>query len=93
MSAHAKLRSEGGRAALGVPARAPDVALADEHAGVVDGLGEAQLEDQGLQPTLQEGLRVQRQHVIQLVLRLLLRQRGAQAGAQVRRRRMNELKK
>ena len=50
---------------------APDVALADEHAGVVDGLGQAQLEDQRLQAPLQEIRRRQGQHVIQLVLLLL----------------------
>ena len=36
--------------------RVPDVALADEHARVVDGLGQAQLEHQRLQPALQEVL-------------------------------------
>lgn len=50
---------------------APDVALADEDAGVVDGLSETQLEDEGLQSALQEIGRHQRQHVIQLVLTLL----------------------
>lgn len=39
------------------PVGAPDVALADEHARVVDGLGQPLLEDQGLQAALQEVLR------------------------------------
>ena len=42
----------------------PDVTLADEDARVVDGLGEAKLEDQRLQAPLQEVRRQQRQHVI-----------------------------
>lgn len=58
---------------------APDVALADEHARVVDGLGQALLEDQGLQAALQEVSGRQRQHVIQLVLALV--QQAVPAGA------------
>ena len=50
---------------------APDVALADEDTGVVDGFGQAQLEDQGLQAALQEVLGRQRERVIQLVLALI----------------------
>mmetsp|Transcript_51844 Transcript_51844/g.130222 ORF Transcript_51844/g.130222 Transcript_51844/m.130222 type:complete len:224 (+) Transcript_51844:1286-1957(+) len=49
----------------------PDVALADEHTGVVDGLGQAQLEHLGLQPTLHELGSRQTQHVIQLLLTLI----------------------
>ena len=45
--------------------------LLDEDTSVVDGLGKAELEDQGLQAALQEVLRRQGQHVIQLVLSLL----------------------
>lgn len=45
--------------------------LADEDAGMVHGLGKAQLEDQGLQAAFQEVLGGERKHVIQLVLRLL----------------------
>lgn len=44
------------------------MALADEHAGVVDGLGQAQLEDLGLQASFQEILNFQAQDVIQLHL-------------------------
>ena len=47
------------------------MALADEHAGVVDGLGESSLKDEGLQPSLQEVLNGQGEHVIELVLVLL----------------------
>ena len=49
----------------------PDVALLDEDTGVVDGLGQAQLEDEGLEAALQNILGRQGQHVIQLVLPLL----------------------
>lgn len=49
----------------------PDVALADQHAGVVDRLGQAQLEDLGLQAPLQEILYLQTQDVIQLHLALV----------------------
>jgi len=44
----------------------PNVALADEHTGVVDGLGEAELVDAGLQTTLQEILGLEGEHVIEL---------------------------
>jgi hypothetical protein len=45
------------------------VALADEHARVVDRLGEALLEHERLQAALEEVLGRQRQHIIELVLR------------------------
>ena len=44
---------------------APDVALADEDTGVVDGLGQAALEDLGLETALQEVLDLEREHVIE----------------------------
>ena len=47
---------------------APDVSLTDQHSGVMHGLGQTQLEHQGLQPPLQEILWSQGQHVIELVL-------------------------
>ena len=43
----------------------PDVTLADEDTGVVDGLGETELVDTGLETTLQEILNLQSQHVIE----------------------------
>jgi hypothetical protein len=43
-----------------------DVSLADENTGVVNGLGETELVDTGLQTTLQEILNLQGQHVIEL---------------------------
>lgn len=43
----------------------PDVSLADQDTGVVDGLGKAALEDLGLEATLQEVLDLQGQDVIQ----------------------------
>lgn len=43
-----------------------DVSLTDEDTGVVDGLGETELVDTGLQTTLQEILNLQGQHVIEL---------------------------
>jgi hypothetical protein len=43
-----------------------DVSLADENTGVVDGLGETELVDTGLQTTLQEILNLQGQYVIEL---------------------------
>lgn len=49
----------------------PDVTLADQHSGMVDGLGQAQLEDLGLQAPLQEILDLQAQDVIQLHLALV----------------------
>lgn len=45
-----------------------DVSLGDEHSGVVDGLGEAELEDLGLQSSLEEILGGQSKHVIELHL-------------------------
>ena len=45
--------------------------LADQHASVVHGLGEAELEDQGLQAALKEVLGAHSQHVIQLALGLV----------------------
>lgn len=43
-----------------------DVALADQNTGVVDRLGETELEDTGLEATLQEILNLQGQDVIEL---------------------------
>ena len=43
----------------------PDVPLADKDTSVVDGLGQAALEDLSLQATLQEVLDLQGQHVIE----------------------------
>ena len=43
-----------------------DVALTDQDTGVVDGLGEAELVDAGLETTLQEILNLQGKHVIEL---------------------------
>ena len=43
-----------------------DVALADQDTGVVDGLGEAELVDTGLQAALEEILDLQGQDVIEL---------------------------
>ena len=48
-----------------------DVPLADEHAGVVDGLGQAQLEDERLEPPLKHVLGRQGKDVIELVLTLV----------------------
>lgn len=47
------------------------MALADQHTGMMDGLGQAQLEDLGLQAPLQEVLDLQAQDVIQLHLALI----------------------
>lgn len=48
--------------------RDPDVTLADEHAGMVDGLGQAQLEGLGhRRASLQEILNLQAQDIIQLL--------------------------
>jgi hypothetical protein len=44
----------------------PDVSLADENTSVVDGLGETELVDAGLETTLQEILNLEGQHVIEL---------------------------
>merc|ERR1719149_161757 len=48
-----------------------DVAVADQDARVVDRLGEAKLEDLGLQAALEEVGGLQRKHVIQLLLGLV----------------------
>lgn len=53
------------------PAGVPDVTLADEHSGVVDGLGEPSLEDKGLEAPLEEVLDGEGEHVIELVLGLV----------------------
>lgn len=45
-----------------------DVALANQHTGVVDGLGEPLLEDLGLQAAFQESLSSKLQDIIQRVL-------------------------
>jgi len=47
------------------------VTLADQHAGVMDGLGQSQLEHLRLQTALQEVLDLQTQHVIELHARLV----------------------
>ena len=47
------------------------MALPDEHASVVDGLGKAALEDLGLETTLQEVLDLERQDVIETHARLV----------------------
>merc|ERR1711998_135212 len=48
-----------------------DVTLADQHTGVVDGLGQATLEHEGLEATLHEVLEGERQHVIETLLVLI----------------------
>ncbi len=48
-----------------------DVALTDQDTGVVDGLGKTELEDLGLEATLQEVLNLQGQDVIELHLVLV----------------------
>lgn len=48
-----------------------NVTLADENTGVVDSLGETQLEDASLKATLQEILDLQGEHVIELHARLI----------------------
>ena len=50
---------------------APNVPLADEDTGVVDRLGEATLEDLGLETTLQEVLNLEGKHVIETHARLV----------------------
>lgn len=60
----------------------PDVALADQHTGVVDGLGQAQLEDLGLQTPLQEILNLQTQDIIQLHLALVQHSNAHQSPKQ-----------
>ena len=47
------------------------MSLSDEDAGVVDGLGQTQLEDLRLEAALQEVLLTKTQHVIQLHLVLV----------------------
>jgi hypothetical protein len=42
------------------------MSLADQHTGVMDGLGKSQFEHLGLQAALQEVLNLQAQHVIEL---------------------------
>lgn len=49
----------------------PDVSLLDEDSGMVDGLGQTQLEHLSLQSALQEVLGLQTQHVIKLHAALL----------------------
>merc|ERR1739842_145878 len=44
----------------------PNVPLLDEHSGVMDGLGESELEHLGLKPSLQEVLNLESEHEIQL---------------------------
>merc|ERR1739842_18669 len=44
----------------------PDVPLFDEHSGVMDGLGESELEHLGLKPSLQEVLNLETEHEIEL---------------------------
>jgi len=48
-----------------------DVTLADEHTSVVDGLGKTTLEDEGLEATLHEVLKVEGEHIIQTLLVLV----------------------
>ena len=48
----------------------PDVALPDQDTSMVDGLGHAILEDDGLEAALEEVLNSEGKHVIQLVLTL-----------------------
>jgi len=45
-----------------------DVSLSDEHAGVVDGFGESELEDLGLESSLEEILDLETENVIKLHL-------------------------
>ena len=45
-----------------------NVTLADQHTGVMNALGETELEDEGLETTFQHVLRGQREHIIQLGL-------------------------
>jgi hypothetical protein len=54
-----------GHTRLGVRGDIPDVALADEDTGVVDGLGKTELVDAGLEAALQEVLDLQGQDVIE----------------------------
>ena len=43
-----------------------DVSLSDEDSGVVDGLGESELEDLGLESSLEEVLNLETENVIKL---------------------------
>ena len=45
-----------------------DVSLSDEDSGVVDGLGESELEDLGLESSLEEVLDLETENVIKLNL-------------------------
>ena len=56
---------------LVLPPSSPDVLLADEHTGMVDGLGQTLLEDNCLQASLEEIVRLEGQDVIELVLGLV----------------------
>lgn len=56
-----------------------NVALLDQHARVVNRLGEAELEHDRLETALEESLGVEREHVIELVLGLVLL-RGGRRG-------------
>ena len=58
-----------------------DVPLADEHARVVDRLGEAELEDLGLQAALEEVGGLERQHVVELRLLLVEHAEAQQPAA------------
>ena len=49
----------------------PNVPLPDEHSGMVDRLGHARLEHEGLKPALEKVLHSKSQHVIELVLALV----------------------
>ena len=49
----------------------PNVTLANKNASVVDGLGQTQFEDLGLEATLQEIFNLQAEHVIELHAALL----------------------
>lgn len=56
--------------------------LADEHTGMVDGLGRAHLEELGLEAALQEVLDLEAQHVIQLHVVLVQHAAAHQATQQ-----------
>ena len=49
----------------------PNVTLANKNASVVDGLGQTQFEDLGLEASLQEIFNLQAEHVIELHAALL----------------------
>mmetsp|Transcript_53962 Transcript_53962/g.118203 ORF Transcript_53962/g.118203 Transcript_53962/m.118203 type:complete len:229 (-) Transcript_53962:37-723(-) len=59
-----------------------DVALADQSASMMDGLGQAQLEDLGLQPALHDLGRGQAQHEIELLLRFKEQSKADHAAKQ-----------